>query len=78
VHFHFKDYRKTGKGFEHVAFGDGDAGFEKLSAMIVSEGDEKCISLEPEVEREGSCEAYGISPPCRRRLGRALWPPDGK
>jgi L-ribulose-5-phosphate 3-epimerase len=53
VHFHFKDYRKTGKGFEHIAFGEGDAGFEKLSTTIFGESAEKCISLEPEVDREG-------------------------
>jgi sugar phosphate isomerase/epimerase len=52
-HFHFKDYRKTDRGFEHAAFGEGDVGYKELAASIVRDGGDKCISLEPEVEQAG-------------------------
>jgi sugar phosphate isomerase/epimerase len=48
-YFHFKDYRMTGSGFEHVAFGEGDVGFTELYRRVESDGGNKTVSLEPEV-----------------------------
>jgi L-ribulose-5-phosphate 3-epimerase len=51
-YFHFKDYRKTEDGFQHVAFGEGDVGFRDLYVLIRRGNDERTLSLEPEVKNE--------------------------
>ena len=50
AYFHFKDYRKRGAEFQHVIFGEGDVGYEKLCSRIRMDNGGKIVSLEPEVE----------------------------
>jgi len=58
-HFHFKDYRKGEGRFSHAALGEGDIDYAGLTAMIRRDGVEACISLEPEVDREGVMRSIG-------------------
>jgi sugar phosphate isomerase/epimerase len=46
---HFKDYRKTKSGFEHVAFGTGDIDYKNLAAHMKKQGYGGTVALEPEV-----------------------------
>ena len=50
-HFHFKDYRKTGHGFRHVAFGAGDMDYADLSNRIKRDNLHAVVSLESEVRK---------------------------
>jgi sugar phosphate isomerase/epimerase len=52
-HFHFKDYRKTGKRFTHAVFSEGDVGYRELYALIEKDRGDWCVSLEPEIGGEG-------------------------
>jgi L-ribulose-5-phosphate 3-epimerase len=56
-YFHFKDYRKSEDGFQHVAFGEGEVGFKELYALIRGDKGDKTISLEPEVKNEALDES---------------------
>jgi sugar phosphate isomerase/epimerase len=50
AYFHFKDYKKRGRDFQHVIFGEGDVGYEKLYRHIQKDAGNRIVSLEPEVE----------------------------
>jgi L-ribulose-5-phosphate 3-epimerase len=52
-YFHFKDYRKTGIGFLHAIFGEGDVGYKNLYRCIKRDRGNRIVSLEPEVEARG-------------------------
>jgi sugar phosphate isomerase/epimerase len=49
-YFHFKDYMKSGSGFQHAIFGEGDVGYENLYRRIKGDRGNRIVSLEPEVE----------------------------